>query len=246
MNLFRIKVANHVIEIEAGFKDTIAWCRDFITDNEPDLFLKMTENDLEKEKKQFLNDNTIHMPSNSYLEFIALHRKLSEILIDQRTVLMHGAAIALHDNAYIFVAPSGTGKTTHIQKWMECCQDTIVINGDKPYVSINDDNVVFACSSPWAGKENMYTNMNVPLKSIIIMERAEKNQIKHVCYAEALPFLLKQIYHPNNMSKIHKVLQMIGDLQHSVSLFSFDCNNFEDDCFDVAYRALVENEINDK
>ncbi len=96
-----------------------------------------------------------------------------------------------------------------------------------------------ACGSPWGGKENYYINTMVPLKSIILMERAEDNCIEQISFAEAFPALLSQVFHPDDEDKTRKTLRLMQRLHPSVSFWRFRFNNYKDDCFDVAYNALV-------
>ena len=80
----------------------------------------------------------------------------------------------------------------------------------------------------------------VPLKSIILMERAEENHIEQISFAQAFPTLLQQTYRPDDEEKMRKTLRLMQRLPPAVSFWRFQCNNFKDDCFDVAYNALVK------
>ena len=166
--------------------------------------------------------------------------KFSDALLDFDTVLMHGAVLAVENSAFLFSAPSGTGKTTHILKWQDHLPKAFVVNGDKPFIKFSEDGTPpLACGSPWAGKENLYSNTMVPLKAIILMERAENNRIEPISFAQAFPFLLQQTYRPEDPEKMRKTLKLMQRLSPAVSFWRFQCNNFKDDCFDVAYNALV-------
>ena len=139
----------------------------------------------------------------------------------------------------MFTAPSGVGKTTHILKWLDHCPDAFVVNGDKPFILVPPDKgqpLVFG--SPWSGKENMYTNTTVPLKSIILMERSEDNHIEQISFAEAFPSLFQQVYRPDEPEKMQMTLHLLQALTPSVSFWRFQCNNFKEECFQVAYSAL--------
>ena len=74
------------------------------------------------------------------------------------------------------------------------------------------------------------------------MERAENNIIEQISFAEALPLLLQQAYRPNDEEKMRKTLLLIQRISDNVSFWRFKCNNFKDDCFEVAYNALVRNQ----
>ena len=60
--------------------------------------------------------------SDSYLEELAVYRKIAEKMIDYDTILFHGSVIAVDGIGYLFTAKSGTGKSTHIgiTKLMTC------------------------------------------------------------------------------------------------------------------------------
>lgn len=87
-----------------------------------------------------------------------MHRKISKILLLHKRLFIHTwAAITYKNYAYIFCAPSGTGKTTHISLWKKFLgKDVGIINGDKPFLSFeneNGQNRITVCGSPWAGKK---------------------------------------------------------------------------------------------
>ena len=240
MYQFKVKIAGHVAEIESQFIRPKAICRDYLTDEPPEFKIQIHQEDIEKERETYIKlfgDCTLW---DSSLETIALHALLSNRLIDFGSFLMHGAAVGYDNRAFIFSAESGTGKTTHALRWLKNLPMARIINGDKPIIATNTDGEPpLACGSPWGGKENYYTNIMVPLKSIVMMERAEENHIERISFAEAFPLLLQQVYLPEDEDKVRKTLRLMQRLHPAVSFWRFQCNNFKDDCFDVAYNALV-------
>ena len=128
-------------------------------------------------------------------------------------------------------------------QWLDHLPGAFVVNGDKPFIKFQEDGVKpLVCGSPWGGKENLYTNTMVPLKSIILMEHAEGNHIKQIPFTEAFPILLQQTYRPDDTEKMRKTLRLMQRLNPTVSFWRFQCNNFKGDCFEVAYSALVGGE----
>ncbi len=56
---------------------------------------------------------------------------------------MHGAVVSWKQEGYIFTAPSGTGKTTHVRLWKEHLgPDVEIINGDKPVLEVGEDEII--------------------------------------------------------------------------------------------------------
>ena len=238
MNFFRIKIADKVAEIVSTHRVSASFFRPFLTDTEPDYIIELDNVAFKR-----CNIDGFSFGQEQFEEQFdssVIHEEVAKDLLQFDVILFHGAAIALSNSAFIFSAPSSVGKTTHILKWIEHLSNAYVINGDKPFIRfLSENNQVLVCGSPWAGKENMYTNTMVPLKSIILMERAEDNHIEQISFAEAFPKLLQQVYRPEDEEKMRKTLRLMQRLNGPVSFWRFQCNNFKDDCFDVAYNALV-------
>lgn len=171
------------------------------------------------------------------IESILLLRKIADRLVDFDTILMHGAVIAVDGEAYLFTAPSGTGKTTHIRRWLENMPDAYVVNGDKPLIVVGD--TPMACGTPWCGKERMGTNAIVPLKAIVMMKRSEDNSMRPMSFIEAFPRLMEQTHRPADTDKMRKTVRLLSELSKHVALWQFEFNNFKDDTFEVAYHALT-------
>ena len=56
---------------------------------------------------------------------------------DKGTVLFHAAVVSHQDKGYIFLGPSGTGKSTHARLWLKYIEDTELVNDDNPVVRIS-------------------------------------------------------------------------------------------------------------
>ncbi|PLS31407.1 hypothetical protein Uis1B_0748 [Bifidobacterium margollesii] len=129
--------------------------------------------------------------SDPYLETLAVFRKIAEVAPAHRRLVFHGATIEYQGKAYIFTAPSGTGKTTHIRLWKRVFGDRVgIINGDKPMLEVRcdaDDRrvadgrqrvggerhaSVIAYGTPWAGKERWQRNVSAPVAGICVVNRA--------------------------------------------------------------------------
>lgn len=79
------------------------------------------------------------MPQYSlqYLETLAALRKIADFMPEKDCFLMHGAVVAWKDQGYLFTAPSGTGKSTHLALWKKYLGDQAeVINGDKRFLKL--------------------------------------------------------------------------------------------------------------
>ena len=88
------------------------------------------------------------------------------------TVLFHAAVVSHKDKGYMFLGPSGTGKSTHVRLWLEHIEGTELVNDDNPVVC---DGVVYG--SPWSGKTPCYRNVSYPLGGIVVLSQAPYNKI---------------------------------------------------------------------
>ena len=173
------------------------------------------------------------------IETYALQRKVAESLISFSTFLMHGAVIAVDkQNSFMFTAKSGTGKTTHIRKWLENDPEAFVVNGDKPLIKVTDSEAI-AYGTPWCGKEHLNTNIGVPLRAIVLMERSEDNEIEEISFSQAFPTLLQQTYRPADADKMRKTLSLLSALNGKMKFYRFRFNNLKPDAFRVSYEALT-------
>lgn len=241
MNEYKIEVANKVVSIKAQYERSFQLSEHFLTDKEPDFCIATSPEEIEKEWQLLgtINEDTHIRYCDA--EHTVILRKISEKLLDHHTLMMHGAAISVHGSAYMFLAKSGVGKSTHIMKWRERLSDAYIVNGDKPFIITGDAPMV--CGSPWSGKEHICSKQIVPLKSIVLMERANINRIERISFSDAFLGLYQQTFHPDDPDKARKVLAMLKSLEPNVTFYRFRFNNFKDDCFDVAYNALVRNQL---
>lgn len=243
---FQIRIANRNIQLETNYDSTFIRCADYLVNpaksgggtSLPDFSICLTEKDILAEERFWGNMNKERQHAFSYLEFLAVYRKIVEQMLEYNTFLMHGTAVAFDGKAYLFTAPSGTGKSTHAKLWLDNLSDAYILNGDKPLVIAGDPTMV--CGTPWAGKEGWQTNAIIPLDAIVLMERSENNEIERITFSKAFPDLLRQTFHPNNVDQIVKTIALIKSLEKTVKVYSFKFNNTKNDAFQVAYNELID------
>lgn len=246
---FHIKIANIIIQLNTIYESTFERCADYLVDLScgagtiaPDFSVCITEIDIEAEMQYLSSDNNSILSSNapSYLEFFAVYRKIAEQMLAFNIFLMHGTVVAVDGKAYMFTAPSGTGKTTHVKMWLQNLPNACIVNGDKPLIIAGNPPEI--CGTPWAGKEGWQTNTIVPLEAIVLMERSEDNVIEQLPFSKAFPGLLRQTYRPEDIDQFVKTVTLLKSLETSVKVYSFKFNNMKSDSFQTAYHELVKKE----
>ena len=236
MSVFSIEVAGYTISVETVYQYSYTMCLPFVISSPTQFHIKICKEDIDFERAINSKETNNRNMTDAHYEFLALLRRISDFLIDCNVLLMHGVAFSVDNKAFVFTGKSGTGKTTHVFKWMKHRPDLKIINGDKPYIKIAAPPLV--CPSPWTGKEGIYTKIQMPLSAIVIMERANDNVISQLSFSEALPLLLNSIYLPENPIQKCKVIKLIKMLDDNVQFYYFKVNNLKDDCVSVAYHML--------
>jgi hypothetical protein len=202
----------------------------------PDISVEVTDEDMEGEKK-YLPEDPESVRHPAYIEAMAIFRKIAEALPRFGRFLMHGSAISVDGEGYIFTAPSGTGKSTHVSLWRDLFGErAVMVNDDKPFIRVSD-NGVFVCGSPWNGKHGLGANICVPLKAVCLLERGENNSISGITSREAFPTLLKQSYRPHDPEMLRTTLGLIDRVSEQAGMYRLYCN-MEPEAAMVSYGGM--------
>jgi hypothetical protein len=225
----RYKIADKVVEINSIYEEVHKYCSDYLTDEPADYSVTTTQTDIDFERDKSAHEDEIEgIPtrhfSESYLEELAVYRKIAEKILDYDTILFHGSVVSVDGIGYLFTAKSGTGKSTHTRLWREYFGDrTVMVNDDKPLLKITGSGVI-AYGTPYNGKHRLGTNISVPLKAICILTRAAYNHIEHITREQAYTMLLQQVYRPADMLKMTETLKLVDRLADNVKLYRLGCN----------------------
>ena len=238
----RYKIADKVVEVTSIYDEVHEYCTDYLTDEPADYSITTTQADIDFEREKSAREDEIEgIParhfSDSYLEELAVYRKIAKQMISYDTILFHGSVVAVDDVGYLFTAKSGTGKSTHTRLWREYFGDrAVMVNDDKPLLKITDSGVI-AYGTPYNGKHRLGTNTFVPLKAICILTRSAENHIEAIRREQAYTMLLQQVYRPADSILMMKILTLIDRLGDCVKLYKLGCN-MDISAAKVAYEGM--------
>ena len=186
------KFADIVVSVSYEAEYITKQCVEYASDEMPELELEITASDIEYERSRADSDSY----SYGYLESLAFYRKFCSYAVNKNILLFHSSAIAVDGKAYLFAAPSGTGKSTHTRLWRQIFGErAVTVNDDKPLVKIEGgEAIVFG--TPWDGKHRLSSNISVPIGGICFLTRGQTNSIKSLMPMEALPEFLSQTFRP--------------------------------------------------
>lgn len=202
------------VSMDLLFEDYLRLYRPYFTDTPPVLSLGMTP-----EEVISLQPRYTECPELPYIEHMELCTRLSNRLLPMDRVVFHGLAFAWREKAWLFTAPSGTGKSTQYFLWKLLYRDeAAIICGDKPILERRADGFILH-SSPWNGKENMGTVQSLPLGGIVYLEQAAENSMERVGSGMALPIYSQLIYSPTDADTIRSACSICDALLRSVPLW---------------------------
>lgn len=223
MNELTIQLSGLTVGLRCRHPYTLRACRDYIAEGEAQLFAQAAQD----------------AAAGGYEEFISLYRSIAGQLPRFGRMVVHGAAISYEDAGLLFIAPSGTGKSTHIKLWRQFFGAQVdIINGDKPIVSVEDGGI-YLHGTPWAGKEGWQKNRSAPLKAICLLRRGKTNRIRKADPLTHLPALMRQVYLPTEAEALQQTLALVDQLSARVPFYILECN-ISPEAAEAAFSGMRE------
>jgi len=108
--------------------------------------------------------------------------------------LMHAAAIAGRDGALLVAGPSGAGKTTMSRATAEL--GAHVLSDERTIVRPAGDGGWLLGGTPWPGEGGFCENRSVPLRGLILLEQADRDELLPLSPARALALLYRCHFPP--------------------------------------------------
>lgn len=222
------KIADLIVSVpEAG--DLIPRCEGYITDEmtQPDIVIREERFNLER-WKHFDDDFAVYIESGLHLHYN---------LLEHQALVLHSSAVELDGKAYLFSAPSGTGKSTHTGLWQTIFGDRAkVFNDDKPILR-RIDGVWYAYGSPWSG-HGPNINMKAPLAGICFLKQAPENKIRRLSQPEAIQKIIWQTTKKfKNVERLDLMLSHVESIVQQIPVFELE-NRPEPEAARLSYDTM--------
>ena len=180
--------------------------------------------------------------SDGYLEFLAFYRMFSTAAAKENVILFHCSAVAVDGRAYLFAAPSGTGKSTHVRLWRELLGDrAVMINDDKPLIRVENEKIT-VYGTPWTGKHRLGSNISAEVAGIVFLTRSENNYITPLTPGEALPRMAAQTFRPEGAENLLSVMGAVSKMAQALPTYRLGCN-ISEEAAKLSFCTLTGKEV---
>ena len=213
-------------------------CEGYETDRDPWQYFFIGKDAVAAERAMADSDGY----SRGYLESLAFYRRFCTAASRENVILFHSSAVAVDGRAYLFAAPSGTGKSTHARLWRELLGDrAVMINDDKPLIRVENGRIT-VYGTPWTGKHRLGANISAEAAGIVFLERSETNYITPLTPGAALPLMAAQTFRPAGTENLLSVMGAVSKMAQALPTYRLGCN-ISEEAARLSFRTLTGKDI---
>lgn len=151
-------------------------------------------------------------------------------------ILFHSSYIRIGDEAVLFTAPSGTGKSTQADLWVKY-RNAELLNGDRSVVKVEDEGV-FVHGIPFSGSSPVRKNVKLPLKAIVYLAQSPQTRIVRLKGAKAFRCIWEgcsvNVWHDGDIEQCSKT---VSELAMRIAVYYLPCTP------DESAVIALENEL---
>ncbi len=225
------RIADLTVEYNCNFETLKSRSEKYLCD-EKEAQIKLSLNEDYYVSRRTVFPNT----SDEMLEYMGMGTAFYKELLGYDGMMLHASAVALNGEAYLFSAPSGVGKSTHTEKWLEVFPNAVIINDDKPALR-KIDGKYYAFGTPFSGKNDISVNKGYPVKGICFLDRGE-NTIERLDKESALKPLFNQTIRPVDEGKMDLLCDRVDDILKCVPFYVMHCDVSEN-AVKMAYNEMI-------
>lgn len=224
-------IADLVFSYTPRFDDLKNLCRGYLSDAPAQVDITVSDAMLAAEQRKDLQLPLALHESNCF------QRQICRALIDYDGFLLHASALALDGEAYLFTAPSGTGKSTHAGLWRQRFGDRVtMLNDDKPVLRLQNGRFL-VYGPPWCGKHQLQTNAKAPVRAVSLLQQNPSNSIRKLEQRRLLPMLLNQTLRPHDPKQMQHLLDLLHCFAEMIPIYELNCT-ISTEAVDLAYCAM--------
>ena len=217
----KYKIADVTVEFEAKYPATIQRSKKYLTDNnkKSDIYIKVSDEQIANMQKK---DPTL---TAELSEYMLIGTDFYKEILQFNGCLLHASAIVIDDEAFLFSAPCGGGKSTHTSLWLKYLSDKkpYILNDDKPAIRVFSDGI-YAYGTPFSGKHDISENKKVKLKSICFIEQSKKNEIEKLNTLESIQLIFSQTLRKVSKKQMNEFLDVLEEIIKQIPIYKLKCD----------------------
>lgn len=160
-------------------------------------------------------------------EYVMAGLMFMELSMHLNYLPIHATALSLNNEAILFCAPSGTGKSTHANFWKKLCPNVSIINDDKPLIKL-EGNDLYVYGSFFSGEHKLNKNEKAKLKAIVLLRRGTNNLVEKADINEVIPEIIRNTLNPKLESSWNKVIPLIEKIFEEIPILKLYATNSEE------------------
>lgn len=221
----KYKIADLIIEFNAKFNTTTERAQKYICEQNMERDFRITVRDEAIQKEQEFDK----LLTDDFAEYMIMGTTFYKGLLNYNGCLLHASAVVIDDEAYLFSANCGTGKSTHTSLWLKYLSEKnpYILNDDKPAIRIMKDGI-YAYGTPFSGKHDINKNTRAKLRGICFIEQATTNSIKKIEPKEAVSLFFEQTVKRLTKEQMLKLLDIIDIILKEIPCYKLCCNMSEE------------------
>lgn len=221
----KYKIADLIIEFDAKFHTTNRRAEKYLYtgNNKTDFEMTITDETI---KYTIEEDPSL---TTELAEYMLMGTTFYKALLHYNGCLLHSSAVVIDNDAYLFSASCGTGKSTHTSLWLKYLseKEPYILNDDKPAIRIMEDGI-YAYGTPFSGKHDISKNTRANLKGICFIEQATTNVIKKIEPEEALTLFFEQTLRRLTKEQMLKLLDIMDVILKNIPCYKLYCDMSEE------------------
>ena len=244
MHELSVEIAEEILRVRCRYDPVANSFAEYKTEKEGGKTFFAEDSDITDMKRDFarMDEQRGNAPvwrSRSNYELQALHKLIAEDFVGRGLLLVHGSAVVADGKAYLFIAPSGTGKSTHTSLWCSLPGvNAVVINDDKQLMRPTAEGV-FVYPTPW-GCAKKPDIPKAKLEALVVLTQGDETVLSPVTDREIfLPFY-KASLRGNTPEQAKKILELQQKIMNGARLYKMRCTPTPE-AAQIAYRTLVLN-----
>lgn len=168
--------------------------------------------------------DTSLLPKITIAQFLS-GAKADKLLPEKDQVMLHCSYVLYQNQALLFCAPSGTGKSTQASFWRKL-RGSETVNEDRAIIGKYHGR--YYAHGCWAmGHGDVCRNVSAPVRAIILLGQG-KNHVYRLHAVDAITRIIPQCsFDDQSNIQCQKIIEIAADMISCIPVWGYDCINNE-------------------